>query len=362
MTIPDIDTTDTYWTAILGRDARYDGQFVYGVRSTRIFCRPSCPSRRPGREQVEIFDDSPSAKQAGFRACLRCQPELASNPQAALVADICAALDEENTTIPSLEDLGQRFAMSPTHLQRMFTKVMGISPRRYAQARRLERLKAELRDGQDVTNALYSAGYGSSSRLYEQAHEQLGMTPASYGRGGKGITMYYAISDSPLGRLLVAATERGVAFVAMGDHDQELVQALRSEYPAATLTHDPDMLQEWVTHVVRHLEGQEPDLDLPLDIRATAFQQQVWQTLRSIPAGQTLSYGEIAEALGKPGAARAVGQACGSNPVAVIIPCHRAVAASGAGGGYRWGMRRKEKLLRREGVRAEPHDIAAVGR
>ena len=347
MTTP-ITNTDIYWTAILERDGSYDGRFVYAVRSTGIFCRPSCPSRRPGREQVELFDDAHSARQAGFRACLRCQPEAQTHPQAALVAEICMALDEDCESIPSLEALGQRFAMSPTHLQRVFRRVMGISPKRYAQSRRLERLKAELREGQDVTNALYAAGYTSSSRLYEQAHEQLGMTPGSYSRGGKGARMNYTISDSPLGRLLVAATEQGVAFVAMGDQDQELEQALRAEYPAATIALDQNILQQWVNQVVAHLEGHEPHLDLPLDIRASAFQQQVWQALRSIPSGQTRSYGAIAEAIGKPGAARAVGQACGSNPVALIIPCHRAVGAHAKGGGYRWGMQRKQQLLQQE--------------
>ena len=340
--------SDAYWKAILERDAYYDGQFVYGVRSTGIFCRPSCPSRRPGREQVQIFDDARSARQAGFRACLRCQPEDQIHPQAALVAEICTALEEESDSIPSLEALGARFSISPTHLQRIFTRVMGISPRRYAQARRVERLKTELRDGQDVTNALYAAGYGSSSRLYEHALDELGMTPGTYGRGGKGTTMRYTISNSPLGRLLVAATEHGVAFVAMGDQDQELEQSLQTEYPAAIIVQDTTMLQEWVRQVVDYLEGREPHLELPLDIRATAFQQQVWQVLRGIPSGQTRSYGAIAKAIGKPGAARAVGQACGSNPVALIIPCHRAVAAHGQGGGYRWGMQRKQKLLEHE--------------
>lgn len=340
------------WEAVLARDSSQDGAFVYAVRSTGIFCRPSCPSRRPRREQVRFFPEPNAATRAGFRPCQRCRPQ-SEDAQVELIRRVCGALEEPDTETPTLTELGARFGVSPFHLQRTFKKIMGVSPRQYAAARRVERLKTQLREGDDVTTALYEAGYGSSSRLYEQAPASLGMTPATYKRGGAGTTIRYAIADSRLGRLLVAATERGICFVSMGDTDSELEASLRADFPVAQIEHDETALSDWVGAVVRHLEGKEPQLDLPLDVQATAFQLQVWQALRAIPAGATRSYGEIAAAIGKPSAARAVGQACGNNPVALVVPCHRVVREGGELGGYRWGIERKRALLEAERANAE---------
>jgi AraC family transcriptional regulator of adaptative response/methylated-DNA-[protein]-cysteine methyltransferase len=287
------------------------------------------------------------ATQAGFRPCLRCRPTEA-DAQVVLVEQICRALDHADQPIPTLAELGSRYAVSPAHLQRVFTRIVGVSPRAYAQARRAERLRTELKVGDDVTTALYDAGYGSSGRAYSEAPQRLGMTPTAYRRGGADAQIHFATTSSPLGRLLVAATERGICFVAIGDQDAFLEAALHTEIPAAQITRDDDRLAPWLEEIVAHLEGREPHLDLPIDVRATAFQEQVWQALRAIPSGSTRSYGEIAQAIGKPGAARAVGQACGTNPVALIIPCHRVIAGDKRIGGYRWGSQRKQALLEAE--------------
>jgi AraC family transcriptional regulator of adaptative response/methylated-DNA-[protein]-cysteine methyltransferase len=244
--------------------------------------------------------------------------------------------------------LGQLVGLSPAYLQRTFKQVMGITPRQYADACRLERLKARLREGDQVTEALYEAGYGSSSRLYEQAPDHLGMTPVTYKRGGCGMRIGYTVVASPLGRLLVAATERGICAVSLGDQDVALEDALRREYPNAEIERADSGLNGWVLAILRHLRGEQPCLDLPLDVQATAFQWRVWQELRAIPAGKTLSYGAIAQALGQPTAARAVARACATNPAAIAIPCHRVVREDGDLGGYRWGLERKRSLLAQE--------------
>ncbi len=349
--------TEHYWGAVLARDTHHDGSFVYAVRTTGIFCRPSCPSRRPQRDNVQFFTQISDATQAGFRPCLRCRPTEVDT-QVALIKQVCRVLDQADDAIPTLGELGTRFAISPAHLQRVFTRIVGVSPREYAQARRAERLRVELKNGNDVTTALYDAGYGSSGRAYSEAPSRLGMTPTAYRRGGAGTQIRFTTTSSPLGRLLVAATERGVCFVALGDQDAILEQALHSEVPLAQITRDESILAPWVAAIVAYLEGREPHLDLPIDVRATAFQEQVWQALREIPLGTTRTYGEIAQAIGKPGAARAVGQACGNNPVALIIPCHRVVAGSGAIGGYRWGSERKKALLEAEHKQAQLAEIS----
>lgn len=337
------------WQAVRERDKLFDGTFVTAVLTTGIYCRPSCPARHPKPENVTFYGAPAEAEAHGFRACKRCKPQNASgDPQVATVLQACGLLDDADEAEPTLEALGAALGVSPHHLQRTFKRVMGISPRQYAEARRVDRLKQNLRTGDDVTTALYDAGYGSSSRLYESAPNRLGMTPATYRRGGVGMEIEYTIVDSALGRLLVATTERGVSLVCLGETDEPLVARLHSEYPHATVQEASGKTGEWVTSILRYLEGSQPRLDLPLDLQATAFQWQVWEALREIPLGETRSYSEVARSIGKPKAARAVAQACANNPTALIIPCHRVVRNDGLMGGYRWGPERKERLLAQE--------------
>lgn len=343
---------ESYWQAVLERDQSRDGTFFYGVRSTGIYCRPSCPSRRPGRDQVVFFQQPALAEQAGFRPCRRCRPLEAANYQAELVQQACRYIEDNITRPegpPTLAELGQQVGLSPFHLQRLFKRVTGVSPRQYAEAYRLGQLKTRLKGQESVTGALYSAGYGSSSRLYERASESMGMTPASYRRGGPGTAIHYTVANCSLGRLLVAATDKGVCAVRLGDDDTKLKNELAHEYPAAELYQDESSaLNEWVEEILSYLTGQQPRLDLPLDIQATAFQRQVWEALRTIPYGSTRSYGEVAAALGQPKAVRAVAHACAVNPVAMVIPCHRVVRQDGNLAGYRWGLDRKRALLDKE--------------
>ena len=343
---------ESYWQAVLERDQSRDGTFFYGVRSTGIYCRPSCPARRPGRDQVVFFQQPAQAEQAGFRPCRRCRPLEAANYQAELVQQACRYIEDNISRPegpPTLAELGQQVGLSPFHLQRLFKRVSGVSPRQYAEAYRLGQLKNRLKDQESVTGALYSAGYGSSSRLYERASENMGMTPASYRRGGPGTAIHYTVVDCSLGRLLVAATDKGVCAVRLGDEDPKLKAELAHEYPAAQLYRDESgALSEWVKAILSYLEGQQPRLDLPLDIQATAFQRQVWEALRTIPYGSTRSYAEVASSLGQPTATRAVARACATNPVALVIPCHRVIRHDGSLGGYRWGLDRKRALLDKE--------------
>ncbi len=347
---------DKKWQVVLARDARFDGAFVFAVRSTGIYCRPSCPSRRPLRQHVVFFALPEAAERAGFRACRRCCPrelEL-SDPAVDKVREICRTLDAHPDERITLTDLAAGMGGSPYHLQRTFKRVMGITPRQYADARRLSRLKIHLKEKNNVTEAMYEAGYGSSRSLYERAPSELGMTPATYRRGGEGARIRYTILKCPvgpagsLGRLLLASTDRGICRVTMGERTDELGAGLRNEFPAAEIKRDDSGLQEWSAAVLRHLEGHQPDLDLPLDIKASAFQRKVWEALQAIPYGKTRSYGEIARAVGRPKGARAVGHACGTNPVAVVIPCHRVIQQNGSLGGYGWGLKRKEILLANE--------------
>lgn len=340
------------WQAILVRDNRFDGAFVFAVRSTGIYCRPSCPARRPRREQVMLFRLPKIAEQAGFRPCRRCRPNEAEidDPRLRLVQRVCRYIEESDSleSAPTLADIGAHVQISPYYLQRTFKRIMGITPHQYAEAHRLGRLKTLLRKGKDVTRALYEAGYGSSSRLYERAPAQLGMSPATYRRGGRGMLIGYTIVDCPLGRLLVAATEKGICAVSLGDSDSALETALSTEYSAAEIHREESGLSKWVSAILEYLSGNQPDLNLPLDLQVTAFQWQVYKELCAIPYGGTRSYGEIAQALGHPKAVRAVGRACAVNPVSLVIPCHRAVQKNGRLGGYRWGLERKAKLLKIE--------------
>jgi AraC family transcriptional regulator of adaptative response/methylated-DNA-[protein]-cysteine methyltransferase len=340
------------WNAVLARDRAADDTFVYAVRSTGIYCRPSCPSRRPHRKHVLFFATGHDAEQAGFRPCRRCRPEQPStrDPWLERIERACVYLANV-TGHPSLEQLSARLGGSPYHLQRNFKRLVGVSPREYAEACRIQKVKQALRNGQSVTRAVTDAGYGSSSRFYERAESRLGMTPSRYRRRGAGETIRYAIVASAIGRVLAAVTDRGVCAVSIGEDDSELVRALAREYPAATIRLDRQAVGPALRQLLAHAEGRRAVLELPLDIRATAFQRQVWNVLAAIPYGETRSYADVAAALGRPRAARAVARACATNPVALAIPCHRVVPASGGVGGYRWGVARKRAILDREAKR-----------
>ena len=347
------------WNAVVSRDASRDGTFVFAVRSTGIYCRPSCPARRPRREQVSFFQVPEAAEQAGFRACRRCHPRRAQagDPQIDLVRRICHAIDEHDEEPLTLKTLSTETGVSAHHLQRTFKNVMGITPRQYAESRRLDQFKSRVKDGASVTDAMYDAGYGSSRGLYEKSSARLGMTPATYGRGGQGMRIIYTIAACPLGRVLVAATERGVCSVALGDSDSELTASLFAEYPNASIdsrdTAISPSLNLWLSKVLEHLSGKSPRIDLPLDIQATAFQWRVWEELQRIPLGATRSYQEIANAIGNPKAVRAVAGACAGNHAALVIPCHRVIREDKGLGGYRWGLERKRKLLEDEQQRRD---------
>ncbi len=340
---------DPRWLAVLARDPASD--FVYAVRTTRVYCRPSCPSRRPRPEHVAFFGHGAEAEAQGYRACRRCRPDApATDDRVARVEAACRRFDDGDGA--TVADVARALGVTPDALRRDFGRVLGVSPKQYANGQRVERLRAELRDGRDVTGALYSAGYGSSSRLYEQSDARLGMTPASYGAGGAGATIAFTVVPSPLGALLVATTERGVCWIALGAESVALEERLRREFPAATaVTRDDAALTPVVTEVLRRISGELPRAELPLDVRGTAFQLRVWRELQRIPRGETRSYGDVAAAVGVPAGARAVGAACGANPVSIVVPCHRVVTARGGLGGYAWGLDVKEALLEQEGAR-----------
>ncbi len=343
-----------YWNAVAARSRHADGTFVYAVTTTGVYCRPSCPSRRPRREHVRFFPLPEAAETAGYRPCRRCHPQQlpASDPAAERVRQVCrlidAALEDGESGAPSLARLGAAVGASAHQLQRLFKRELGISPRDFAAARRLARVKARLRQGSGVAGALYEAGYGSSSRLYERSDAQLGMTPATYRKRGEGMAIGFTIVTCPLGRLLVAATARGISAVSLGASDRALEAALQAEYAAAEIRRDDAALGRWVSAILAHLDGAAPDLALPLDLQATAFQWRVWRELQKIPYGETASYAAIARRIGEPRAARAVARACADNRTALVVPCHRVVRGDGALGGYRWGVERKAKLLAAE--------------
>ncbi len=326
-----------------------DGAFVYAVRSTGVYCRPSCPSRRPRTRQILFFVQPEAAERAGFRACRRCHPRQARrSPQADLVRRVCSEIKSHPDGSLSLRELAESAGLSATHLQRTFRQAMGITPRQYADALRVARFKSELRKGRDVTTALHEVSYGSASRLYEKSDAQLGMTPGTYGRGGRGMNISYTIAPCSLGRVLVAATERGISAVYLGDRDSDLAAALRKEYPYAEIRAGSGERSKWVREIVRHLAGSNPRLDLPTDVVATAFQRRVWEALRAIPPGATRTYAEVARSIGQPSAIRAVARACATNQAAIVVPCHRVVRTDGTLGGYRWGLERKRSLLDQE--------------
>lgn len=339
-----ISGSEEFWQAVLNRDPSFDGVFFYGVRSTKIYCRPTCPSRKPNRDRVYFFQSALEAQAAGYRPCKRCQPQYATDPNSAnsKVLETCRYIAQVEY-IPTLAELGDRVGMSPSHLQRVFKRVIGVTPFQYADAQRMERFKKSLQHGDAITTALYNAGYGASSRLYEKAPQQLGMTPGSYQRRGQGEIVRYTIVESPLGALLVAATERGLCSVKLGSATV-LERELKQEFQNALLQIEDSKLRLWSQALVNYLNGC-PLPDLPFDLQASAFQLQVWESLRKIPIGTTASYSDIADAIGRPTSVRAVARACATNPVALVIPCHRVVSKDGSLGGYRWGVSRKQALL-----------------
>jgi AraC family transcriptional regulator of adaptative response/methylated-DNA-[protein]-cysteine methyltransferase len=339
-------SADYAWEAVLNRDRRADGRFVYAVSSTGVYCHPSCPSRRASRNHVTFFDSPQLAESAGFRACLRCRPRSVAGAEVEERIERARCYLDGHADEPiTLRRLAAHVGLSPFHLQRTFAKSVGISPKAYQDAKRMERFTASLKRGETVTNATYEAGFGSSSRLYARMHEDFGMTPSAFRSGGRGVTLRYTTVSTAVGRMLMAVTERGIAAVSLGDTEAALVASLRSDYPKAVLRRDRKELEKHVYHLLQCLNGSVDRDRLPLDVKTTAFQRKVWQALQQIPRGQTRSYQEIARVIRQPAAARAVARACAGNLVAIAIPCHRVVRGNGRLAGYRWGLERKKQLL-----------------
>lgn len=337
---------DHAWDAVLKHARQADGTFVYGVASTGVYCRPSCPSRRPARRHVTFFDSPQRAEAAGFRACLRCRPQSSTGSETERRVERARCYLDEHAGEPvTLRRLAADIGMSPYYLQRAFTQLVGLSPKDYQHARRMERFKSSLKRGETVTTATYEAGFGSNSRLYERVSADLGMTPSVFRSGGAGVTLRYATAHTAVGRLLVAVTDRGIASVSLGDRDTSLVASLRHDFPKAVLVRDRNGLKQQVRGILDCLDGRADGDSLALDVKATAFQRKVWKALRHIPRGSTRSYRDIAQSIGQPKAARAVARACATNPIAVAVPCHRAVRSNGQLAGYRWGLQRKKQLL-----------------
>ena len=345
-------TTDLRWDAVLRRDRAADGTFVYAVTSTGVYCRPTCPSRRPRRENARFFDTPADAERAGFRACRRCRPSSAATPHAISDAIHRASryLAAHADQVVPLRSLAKLARLSPSHLQRQFKQALGVSPREYQAACRADRFRHELRAGRDVTSAMYAAGYGSPSRVYESSPTGRGMNPATYRRGGPGTKIGYTTVRTALGWLLVAATDKGVCAVKLGDTPTALAADLQREFAAADIVRNETVRAEWVQAVVDRLSSDGRDRELPLDVRGTAFQWRVWRALQAIPVGETRTYSDVASAIGQPSAVRAVARACATNPVCLVVPCHRVVAKDGSTGGYRWGVARKQQLLEQEGA------------
>lgn len=338
------------WQQVQSRDAAADGRFVYAVETTGIFCRPSCPSRRPARQHVRFFTDADAAIAAGYRACRRCQP-AGVHAEAEMVRRLCGYLERHRDRMVTLQQLGRMANMSPFTIQRMFERVLGVSPRHYQIELRAARLREELAGGRSVTDATYEAGFSSSSRMYEGADARLGMLPERFRKGGAGETIGFLVVDSPLGKLMVAATGRGLCAVTLGENAAEMERELRQRFPAAHIqaaaTDDPTLGMA-TSAVLSRMTEHPIALDLPLDLRTTAFEQRVWRALQAIPRGETRSYSQVAAELGQPRAVRAVARACARNPLALVVPCHRVVGKSGALTGYRWGTERKRALLKLE--------------
>ena len=352
MQSPRVPLDDSRWRAVTTRDAAADGRFYYSVSTTGVFCRPSCASRCPRREHVRFHGSTAEALCAGYRPCLRCRPtgESLAQKHVALVTEACALLDSTTAAVP-LATLAARAGLSPYHFHRLFKRVTGVTPREFADARRRARLDGALRKQVRITDAIYDAGFGSAGHFYANAGAALGMTPRQYRSGGENMDIQYAVSRCSLGRVLVAQSTRGVCAILLGDDAGTLVRDLEARFPRARLVMGRRALDASLRAVVAHLDAPESALDVPLDVRGTAFQQRVWRALRDIAPGTTRTYADIARALDRPTAARAVAAACAANPLAVAVPCHRVVRGDGSLAGYRWGVDRKKELLRREASR-----------
>ena len=342
---------DPRWAAVAARDPAADGRFVYSVRTTGVYCRPSCAARPARPENVDFHATPAEAERAGFRPCMRCQPDQPARAerQAVQVADLCRFIESAEQA-PTLDDLAERAGLSPSHVQRLFKAVTGLTPKAYAAAHRAHRVRESLGRSESVTRAIYDAGYNSNGRFYEDADRTLGMTPTAWRAGGADTEIRFAIGACALGAILVAQSARGVCAIALGDDPDALARDLQDRFPKARLIGGDPAFEALVARVVGFVEAPALGLDLPLDVQGTAFQQRVWQALRAIPSGTTASYTDIAARIGAPQAVRAVAQACASNAIAVAIPCHRVVRQDGALAGYRWGVERKRALLEREAV------------
>jgi AraC family transcriptional regulator of adaptative response/methylated-DNA-[protein]-cysteine methyltransferase len=340
---------DWRWLAVTAKNPAFDGVFYFGVKTTGIFCRPSCSSRPPKPENVAFFSNTGDAERAGFRACRRCRPleDYFPGPQAELIVRAMRLLESESGEVDTVDELCGRLGVSAGHLQKTFKTILGVGPKEVMDMMRIENFRENVRE-RDVTTSLYESGFGSSRSLYEKAGERLGMTPAVYKKGGKGMKINYTIADSPIGKMLVAATEKGICSVSFADTADELQDELKAEFFAAEIAENDSRLRQAVSAILRGLEGERTILTLPLDIRASAFQIRVWSELRKIPYGETRSYAEIAEAIGNPKAVRAVARACATNPVALVNPCHRVIGSDGKLSGYRWGIERKKAILAKE--------------
>jgi AraC family transcriptional regulator of adaptative response/methylated-DNA-[protein]-cysteine methyltransferase len=353
---------DRRWQAVQARDVSADGRFWYGVRSTGVYCRPACPSRQPLRDNVRFYLDLADAVRDGLRPCERCKPDAVAgnrpaDGEAAKIAAVCRYIETHADQRLSLESLAARVQLSPFHFQRRFKARVGVSPKDYAEACRLKRLRSELRSAPSVSDAIYGAGYGSGSRVYEKIDTRLGMTPAEYRAGGDGVAISYASGETPLGRVMIGASDRGICFLQFGDDAAALLDALQREYPLARIEAMPPaqgaLFGGWMQWLGEHLAGRRPQPGLPLHTRGTAFQLEVWKYLQTIPYGEVRSYREVAEGIGKPGAVRAVARACATNRVALLIPCHRVIRGDGALAGYRWGLSRKRTLIDQERARRD---------
>jgi AraC family transcriptional regulator of adaptative response/methylated-DNA-[protein]-cysteine methyltransferase len=361
-TLAPFSTDELRWAAVVRRDAAADGAFFCAVKTTGIYCRPICPARRPNRVNVVFYATRRDAERAGFRACKRCRPDAiaAQDPAREAVLQACKLIDEAPEP-PALGDLAEAVGLSSSHFHRLFKEVVGITPKAYAATRRLRRLQDGLERGGSVTRAIYDAGFGSSSRCYEAAGAILGMTPTEYRDGAAGVAIRYAVAESYLGHVLIAATERGICRIEFGDSADILRERLVARFPRATLRDADADFEDWVAQVLAYIEAPAGGLSLPLDIQGTAFQRRVWEALREIPAGTTTTYADIAQKIGRPRAARAVGQACAANPVVVVVPCHRVVRGDGDLGGYAGGLPRKRALLEREAGAQAEQDGEATG-
>ena len=342
-------TDQQRWDALLARDQEADGAFFYGVLTTLIYCRPNCSSKRPNHQNVCFFDTWRQAEKAGFRPCKRCHPRSKSviDKHADTIIKACRIIDNAEEHIP-LKTLAEQLGLSAFHFQRIFKNALGVSPKQYAMQKRLKQVKSKLKKGTRVTDAIYEAGFASSSRFYESAHKNLGMKPSEFRKGAEGIHINYMVAKSDLGWVLIGATERGICTIELGDSPDLLTRRLHNNFPKAVITENDAELNQWVQQILSHLKNPHRKLNLPLDIQGTAFQRQVWQTLREVPFGATTTYAEIAEKIGKPKAVRAVAGACASNKIAIAVPCHRVVRKNGGLGGYRWGNEKKRLILERE--------------